>query len=187
MRSILAGLAAGLLVVGAAVVMTPAAVRIAAQAPSRKGVPPPPVTPPPPGYIDPRNPPKEDPNYRAPRTAFGDPSFEGTWQSASSLSNYSLEDPERDLDRVADPARRHDLDAVDAARDEGARDPRDHRRASARRRSRFGFRIAARAPCSRASAGAMRSAPTRPLMTQVRAQATPSALQPGAFPGRRAP
>jgi hypothetical protein len=80
-----------ILLVGIAALLAPAAVHMAAQG---KKPPPLPTTPPPPGYIDPRYPPKEDPNYKAPRTAFGDPSFEGMWQQASSLSNYSLEDPE---------------------------------------------------------------------------------------------
>jgi hypothetical protein len=49
------------------------AATIAAQAP------PPPRNPPPPGWIDPRNPPKEDPNWTPSRTTDGQPSIEGQW------------------------------------------------------------------------------------------------------------
>src|SRR5438552_3411245 len=63
-------------------------VRVAAQGP------PPPKNPPPPGWIDPRNPPKEDPNWSPPKTADGQPSIAGQWAQASDIITYSIEDPE---------------------------------------------------------------------------------------------
>jgi hypothetical protein len=72
--------------------MTVAAVHIAAQATA----PPPPKNPRPPGFIDPRNPPKEDKDFKAPRTPWGEPSIEGRWQQASDIITYSIEDPEAD-------------------------------------------------------------------------------------------
>jgi len=72
-----------------AIVAIVAAVRLAAQQ-----APPPPKNPPPPGWIDPRNPPKEDPNWKPPRTADGQPSLEGQWNQASDIITYSIEDPE---------------------------------------------------------------------------------------------
>jgi len=65
--------------------------RIAAQGP-----PPPPKNPPPPGWIDPRNPPKEDPNWQPPRTPDGQPNIQGQWNQASDIITYSIEDPEAD-------------------------------------------------------------------------------------------
>jgi len=78
-------------IVGAliAIVAIVAAVRLAAQQ-----APPPPKNPPPAGWIDPRNPPKEDPNWKPPRTADGQPSLEGQWNQASDIITYSIEDPE---------------------------------------------------------------------------------------------
>ena len=72
----------------AGIIMSTTAVRIAAQGP------PPPKNPPPPGWIDPRNPPKEDPNWSSVRTADGQPSIEGQWAQASDIITYSIEDPE---------------------------------------------------------------------------------------------
>jgi hypothetical protein len=71
--------------------MTVAAIHIAAQT---KAPPPLPKNPPPPGWIDPRHPPKEDPNWKPPLTADGQPSIEGQWQQASDIITYSIEDPE---------------------------------------------------------------------------------------------
>ena len=71
-------------------IMSAAAVQIAAQAKA----PPPPKNPPPPGWIDPRNPPKEDPNWKPPRTQDGQPNIEGQWAQASDIITYSIEDPE---------------------------------------------------------------------------------------------
>jgi len=68
--------------------MMAAAARIAAQGP------PPPKNPPPPGWIDPRNPPKEDPNFKPSRTPDGQPNIEGQWVQASDIITYSIEDPE---------------------------------------------------------------------------------------------
>ena len=69
-------------------ILAAAAARVAAQAP------PLPKNPPPPGWIDPRNPPKEDPNWTPPRRADGQPSIEGQWAQASDIITYSIEDPE---------------------------------------------------------------------------------------------
>jgi hypothetical protein len=77
----------------AAITGTP--VRLAGQA---AVPPPPPKNPPPKGYIDPRNPPKEDPNYKPPMTAWGVPKIEGRWAGASDIIHYSIEDPEADRD-----------------------------------------------------------------------------------------
>src|SRR6516225_148367 len=74
----------------AGAILSAAAVHIAAQAKA----PPPPKNPPPPGWIDPRNPPKEDPNWQPPRTPDGQPSIEGQWAQASDIITYSIEDPE---------------------------------------------------------------------------------------------
>ena len=73
----------------AAAMVSSTAVRLAAQGP-----PPPPKAAPPPGWIDPRNPPKEDPNWQPPRTADGQPNIEGQWGQASDIITYSIEDPE---------------------------------------------------------------------------------------------
>ena len=70
------------------VMVTATAARIAAQGP------PPPKNPPPPGWIDPRNPPKEDPNFAPTRTPDGQPNIEGQWAQASDIITYSIEDPE---------------------------------------------------------------------------------------------
>ena len=69
-------------------IMSATAARIAAQGP------PPPKNPPPPGWIDPRNPPKEDPNFKPARTPDGQPNIEGRWAQASDIITYSIEDPE---------------------------------------------------------------------------------------------
>jgi len=69
-------------------IMSATAARIAAQGP------PPPKNPPPPGWIDPRNPPKEDPNFKPTRTPDGQPNIEGRWAQASDIITYSIEDPE---------------------------------------------------------------------------------------------
>ena len=69
-------------------IMSAAAARIAAQGP------PPPKNPPPPGWIDPRNPPKEDPNFTPARKTDGQPNIEGRWAQASDIITYSIEDPE---------------------------------------------------------------------------------------------
>jgi hypothetical protein len=66
-------------------IMSATAARIAAQGP------PPPKNPPPPGWIDPRNPPKEDPNFTPARKAAGQPNSEA---QASDIITYSIEDPE---------------------------------------------------------------------------------------------
>ena len=71
-----------------ATMLTATAARIAAQGP------PPPRNPPPPGWIDPRNPPKEDPNFKPTRTTDGQPNIEGQWVQASDIITYSIEDPE---------------------------------------------------------------------------------------------
>ena len=71
-----------------ATIMTAAAARTAAQGP------PAPKNPPPPGWIDPRNPPKEDPNFKPKRTPDGQPNIEGQWAQASDIITYSIEDPE---------------------------------------------------------------------------------------------
>src|SRR5258705_13468715 len=73
----------------AAAIMSATAARIAAQGP-----PPPPKNPPPPGWIDPRNPPKEDPNFTPARKPDGQPNIEGRWAQASDIITYSIEDPE---------------------------------------------------------------------------------------------
>src|SRR6266849_5840004 len=73
----------------AGLILTAAIARVSAQQ-----APPLPKNPPPPGWIDPRNPPKEDPNWKPPRTADGQPSIEGQWQQASDIITYSIEDPE---------------------------------------------------------------------------------------------
>ena len=70
-------------------------VRLAGQA---KEPPPPPKNPPPANWIDPRNPPKEDPNYKPPMTAWGVPDISGRWNQASNIIHYSIEDPEGDRD-----------------------------------------------------------------------------------------
>jgi len=75
----------------AGAMLSAGAARIAAQGP-----PPPPKNPPPPGWIDPRNPPKEDPNWQPPRTADGQPNIQGQWNQASDIITYSIEDPEAD-------------------------------------------------------------------------------------------
>jgi hypothetical protein len=69
-------------------IMSATAARIAAQGP------PPPKNPPPPGWIDPRNPPREDPNFKPARRADGQPDIEGRWAQASDIITYSIEDPE---------------------------------------------------------------------------------------------
>jgi hypothetical protein len=69
-------------------IMSATAARIAAQGP------PAPKNPPPPGWIDPRNPPKEDPNFKPTRTPDGQPNIEGRWAQASDIITYSIEDPE---------------------------------------------------------------------------------------------
>jgi len=79
---------AGIALLLAVTMMTAAAARTAAQGP------PPPKNPPPPGWIDPRNPPKEDPNFKPNRTADGQPNIEGQWAQASDIITYSIEDPE---------------------------------------------------------------------------------------------
>src|SRR5678815_1214746 len=61
-----------------------------------QGPPPPPQNPPPPGWIDPRNPPKEDVNWQPPRTPDGQPNIAGQWNQASDIITYSIEDPEAD-------------------------------------------------------------------------------------------
>src|SRR5436305_1985345 len=76
-------------VIGAAMAISMAATRLSAQQ-----APPPPKNPPPPGWIDPRNPPKEDPTWQPPRTADGQPSLDGQWNQASDIITYSIEDPE---------------------------------------------------------------------------------------------
>jgi len=75
----------------AGAMLSAGAARIAAQGP-----PPPPKNPPPPGWVDPRNPPKEDPNWQPPRTADGQPNIQGQWNQASDIITYSIEDPEAD-------------------------------------------------------------------------------------------
>jgi hypothetical protein len=79
---------AGIALVLTSTIMMAAAARIAAQGP------PPPKNPPPPGWIDPRNPPKEDPNFKPSRTPDGQPNIEGQWVQASDIITYSIEDPE---------------------------------------------------------------------------------------------
>ena len=79
---------AGIALLLAVAMMTAAAARTAAQGP------PPPKNPPPPGWIDPRNPPKEDPNFKPSRTPDGQPNIEGQWVQASDIITYSIEDPE---------------------------------------------------------------------------------------------
>ena len=69
-------------------IMSVTAARIAAQGP------PPPKNPPPPGWIDPRNPPKEDPNFKPALRPDGQPNIEGRWAQASDIITYSIEDPE---------------------------------------------------------------------------------------------
>jgi hypothetical protein len=69
-------------------ILSTTAVRLAAQAP------PPPKAPPPPNWIDPRNPPNEDPNWSPARTPDGQPNIEGQWGQASDIITYSIEDPE---------------------------------------------------------------------------------------------
>ena len=70
---------------------------VAAQAPAvKKAPPPPPKAAPPPNWIDPRNPPKEDPNWKPPLTTDGQPNIMGQWGQASDIITYSIEDPERD-------------------------------------------------------------------------------------------
>ena len=59
-----------------------------------KAPPPPPKNPPPADWIDPRNPPKEDPNYKPPVTAWGHPDLGGRWGQISDIITYSIEDPE---------------------------------------------------------------------------------------------
>src|SRR5258705_12670604 len=78
-------------VVLVALIVSSGAIQTAAQGP-----PPPPKNPPPPGWIDPRNPPKEDPNWQPPRTPDGQPNLEGQWNQASDIITYSIEDPEAD-------------------------------------------------------------------------------------------
>ena len=79
---------AGIALVLTSTIIVAAAARIAAQGP------PPPKNPPPPGWIDPRNPPKEDPNFKPSRTPDGQPNIEGQWVQASDIITYSIEDPE---------------------------------------------------------------------------------------------
>ena len=79
---------AGIALVLTSTIIVAAAARIAAQGP------PPPKHPPPPGWIDPRNPPKEDPNFKPSRTPDGQPNIEGQWVQASDIITYSIEDPE---------------------------------------------------------------------------------------------
>src|SRR5262245_54587944 len=73
----------------AAMLVSTTAARLA-----RQGPPPPPKAAPPPGWIDPRNPPKEDPSWQPPRTPDGQPNMEGQWGQASDIITYSIEDPE---------------------------------------------------------------------------------------------
>jgi hypothetical protein len=73
----------------AATLVSAAAARLSAQQP-----PPPPKAAPPPNWIDPRNPPKEDPNFTPGRTPDGQPNIEGQWAQASDIITYSIEDPE---------------------------------------------------------------------------------------------
>jgi hypothetical protein len=73
--------------------MSAAAARIAAQA---KAPPPPPRNAPPKDWIDPRNPPKEDPSWKPPRTRDGQPNIAGRWAQASDIITYSIEDPEEE-------------------------------------------------------------------------------------------
>jgi hypothetical protein len=73
--------------------MSAAAARIAAQA---KAPPPPPRNAPPKDWIDPRNPPKEDPNWKPPRARDGQPNIAGRWAQASDIITYSIEDPEEE-------------------------------------------------------------------------------------------
>ena len=85
----MARLSAGAIaVVLTGIMMSVTAARIVAQGP------PPPKAPPPPGWIDPRNPPKEDPNFKPTRTPDGQPNIEGQWGQASDIITYSIEDPE---------------------------------------------------------------------------------------------
>src|SRR5882762_6300845 len=92
----------------AAAIMSATAERIAAQGP-----PPPPRNPPPPGWIDPRNPPKEDPNWQPPRTRDGQPNLEGQWNQASDIITYSIEAPEADrADHIAISGQRAMVGAV---------------------------------------------------------------------------
>jgi len=70
-------------------IMAATAARLSAQQP-----PPPPKAAPPPGWIDPRNPPKEDPSFTPARTRDGQPNLEGQWGQASDIITYSIEDPE---------------------------------------------------------------------------------------------
>jgi hypothetical protein len=72
----------------AGTILTTAVARVAAQGP------PPPRNPPPPGWIDPRNPPQEDPNFKPTKTPDGQPNIEGQWVQASDIITYSIEDPE---------------------------------------------------------------------------------------------
>jgi hypothetical protein len=69
-------------------IMSATAARIAAQGP------PAPKNPPPPGWIDPRNPPREDPNFKPALRPDGQPNIEGRWAQASDIITYSIEDPE---------------------------------------------------------------------------------------------
>lgn len=69
-----------------------AAVRVVAQ--DRSQAPPKPKAAPPPNWIDPRNPPKEDPNWKPPLTPDGQPNIMGQWGQASDIITYSIEDPE---------------------------------------------------------------------------------------------
>jgi hypothetical protein len=72
----------------AGTILSVTAVGIAAQGP------PLPKNPPPPNWIDPRNPPKEDPNWTPPLRPDGQPNIEGQWGQASDIITYSIEDPE---------------------------------------------------------------------------------------------
>lgn len=73
-------------------IMITAGVRVTAQQQAA-----PPLQPkavPPRNWIDPRNPPKEDPNFVAPKTKDGQPDLQGAWNNVSAISTYSIEDPE---------------------------------------------------------------------------------------------
>jgi hypothetical protein len=85
------------LFVGTLMVMVLAATLVSATAArlsAQQAPPPPPKAAPPPGWIDPRNPPKEDPTFKPARTSDGQPSIEGQWAQASDIITYSIEDPE---------------------------------------------------------------------------------------------
>jgi hypothetical protein len=67
---------------------------ISAQGQTVRQAPPPPKAAPPPNWIDPRNPPKVDPNWKPPMTKDGHPDLQGQWGQSSDIITYSIEDPE---------------------------------------------------------------------------------------------